>query len=146
MKEIKFRVWDKQFNIWVNPEIVALWAMYVLDNPGSVAHDIMQFTGLCDKNGKEIYEGDILTETVNECRWIYEVRTVKEYGNNLYKVTRYRNFKHDDDGEQIFGDFWLNEGWSQLTGRYEEVIGNIYENPELLTHENASTPKSMSSD
>lgn len=62
MRKIKFRVWDKQFKVWVDPEIVARWAMYVLENPSSIAHEIMQFTGKIDKKGKEIYEGDIVLD------------------------------------------------------------------------------------
>ncbi|KKL84776.1 hypothetical protein LCGC14_1961420, partial [marine sediment metagenome] len=69
---------------------------------------LMQFTGLKDKNGKEIFEGDIL-----------------KYENRNYEVS----WMEDDGG--FFA--WLY-GYSIQGGLFlwTEVIGNIYENPELL--------------
>ena len=72
--------------------------------------ELMQFTGLLDKNGVEIYEGDLL----------------KHHSSELLS-------------EVIFNDgtFWMkNIMWDNPLGRMNdqlEVIGNIYENPELLT-------------
>ena len=81
------------------------------------ANTIGQFTGLCDKNGKEIYEGDIL-------RWYAD--------NRLYVVTFesgmfYASVKECNEG--MLGGFPLHV----LTedGKCENV-GNIFDNPELL--------------
>lgn len=85
----------------------------ILNTPGI----LMQFTGLKDKNGKEIYEGDLLyckkTSEMfpDEDRWISDVR---------YSEASF-TYRGDDPLEE-------NECLEEM-----EVIGNIYENPELLT-------------
>ena len=83
---------------------------------------LMQFTGLLDKNGKEIYEGDILKSElgkISEVQWVNENIGVNggEYGIG------YVGWIADFYGDK--SDCGLNE-WNI------EVIGNIYENPELL--------------
>lgn len=70
----------------------------------------MQFTGLTDKNGREIYEGDIYRLTFDGG---------KTFDPDLKAV---RNFVEDS--------YWLKSLGYQ--GQDVEVIGNIYENPELL--------------
>jgi uncharacterized phage protein (TIGR01671 family) len=73
--------------------------------------ELMQFTGLLDKQGKEIYEGDIV-KTINEHIGIIEF---------FYGVYR----TNEDDGKiRVLG---IDIAQSNI-----EVIGNIYENPELL--------------
>lgn len=73
---------------------------------------LQQFTGLLDKNGKEIYEGDIVEY---KKRWSSTV--VFEDGM----------FRHKDNGDKIS---W---GALILIHRECEIIGNIYESPELLS-------------
>lgn len=76
---------------------------------------LVQYTGLKDKNGKEIYEGD----------WI-KGRGEVMCGNQFGQVTFRRIFKKGKTKEYLFHEI--------VQGDEIEVIGNIYENPELLTH------------
>ncbi len=116
MREIKFRAWDKIEKIMyldVQDEYDFICGSKIAESFGELLEDedfiVMQFTGLKDKNGKEIFEGDILFDG-----------TVKSFV--IWK-----------EEESMFG---INNGKYEL-GYYNnwEVIGNIYENPELLEEE-----------
>jgi len=93
----------------------------------------LEWTSLVDKHGTEIYEGDLVESQINENKWRYEVRFNPEAGE-MEKVTRWRNFAHDEEiGQYIWGDYFTDEYSGSVSGlKYCEVIGNIYENPELL--------------
>lgn len=82
--------------------------------------ELMQSTGLKDKNGKEVFIGDIVKCT-RGC--LHEVYLEKEYGGTFIGGMPAVYLKG-------FGDGYA---WTE----YEEIIGNVYENPELLevTHE-----------
>jgi uncharacterized phage protein (TIGR01671 family) len=73
--------------------------------------ELMQFTGLLDKNGKEIYEGDILALVNGYCDVVKFERSAWRW----------------NDGHNILGVSWNLESF--------EVLGNIYENPELMPTE-----------
>lgn len=113
MKEIKFRIWDDknkklEYVDFYEPD----WVF------GKVP--VMQYTGLKDKNGKEIYEGDILEyQDISGRKQIGDVRT-PEY---LFFYIHAKD--GDDEGNQ---DGELHPDYQQDY----EIIGNIYENPELL--------------
>ena len=125
MREIKFRVWNIQDKRWDNPSILEVWndsgklEPYSFVKTGKLNplyipiknYVIQQFTGLLDKNGREIYEGDIV---------IHE----NPYSTSVTK----------EQGEIIFdkGAFWLrNESGDWYFDTSPIVIGNIFENPEL---------------
>ena len=125
MREIKFRAWfePEVKMIYMHGEIhiSTFLGKYVSTNS-----KLMQFTGLKDKNGKEIYEGDVV-----------------ENGNGVYLIIYYDNGKAmfrqrvcskknvEEQGyewqEKIEDrtDLSLEENW-------KEIIGNKFENPELL--------------
>lgn len=120
MREIKFRAWDAENGKML--EYQSHMSMYpfhmtphgkVYKDGRLMPYELMQFTGLHDKDGKEIYEGDILDGHDD---------------GNVEVVWR--------DGETQF-DFadGGNIGVWEMPLRRSIVIGNIYENPELLEAE-----------
>lgn len=81
---------------------------------------LMQYTGLKDKNGKEIYEGDVLGYgDTYEVVWNETDKFVEGTGWCVKRIELNKYGKHD-----------YSHLWSMTT--LPEVIGNIYENPELL--------------
>lgn len=80
---------------------------------------LMQWTGLKDKNGKEIYEGDIVSH--GRTKWQREF-IVFENGSFVHKNKL-------DDSEGIGGSMWVNRNFITKNCK---IVGNIYENEELL--------------
>jgi len=141
MREIKFRAWDKE----KEKMVIAAWRMSMNLNgniywkvdhydgnfnlkereetDGNNRFTLMQFTGLHNKNGQEIYEGDI-------CKYSYINPMTREERTFVWKV------------EWSNGAYWLHSIDDSLQDtllwiqhKEIEVIGNIYENPELLKKE-----------
>ena len=122
MREIKFRLWSDSLKVMYSPDnqIGYLWSIPEADNGViKVKGDeiLMQFTGLRDMNGKEIYEGDILKGVgeINNYRVVYE-----ECEFVLYHK---------------YGRWGLLSLFPEIILTYKqevEIIGNIYENPDLL--------------
>src|SRR5260221_299430 len=111
---IKFRAWDK------NDKRVIYGDGFYFTNTNYV---FQQYTGLKDKNGKEIYEGDIVYNSVSHAK-------VKvEWQEELFK----KHWGHEVVGTFTTGWVPFCTGWAGYIGStHFEVIGNIYENPELL--------------
>ena len=122
-RELKFRVWDKHLKIFVNLNIGGLRSDYSLDDylddtfndPISV-FEVQQFTGLKDKNGVEIAEGDII-----------------QYQDGSHQAPFYDKVVVEWVSEN---DGWVYSGWkfcdNFLQGGEFQVVGNLLENPELL--------------
>jgi len=106
MREIKFRLWDTDNNRYLYWEPFKYYDNLVVEPDFWKEEILEQFTGLLDKHGKGIYEGDLVIE-----------------GHYPPKVVEYN--------EGGFDPFIYNGG-----GEYEyhccEVVGNIHSNPELL--------------
>ncbi len=120
-RTIKFRAWDKAGKQMI--ELKGILLLDVLEIDGTVwtkdKVEIMQFTGLKDKNGKEIYEGDIVTRVESK----FEIKWNEEYGAfSLYRLDL------EDDG--YFRHMQFFESETEL-----EVIGNIYEDCKLIGRE-----------
>jgi hypothetical protein len=112
MREIKFRVFDENHRcIHYSDNCTLDW---LFDLPKRHGGAIMQFIGLHDKNGKEIYEGDIVSTKEG-------VRRV------VFTAPSFTLDPSYDDGDYYIGSFSEAWKWSEF-----EVIGNIYENPDLL--------------
>ena len=121
MREVKFRAWDNISDEMVDhdnlmsQQYAEPWDDNIFNDD---SHTVMQYTGLKDKNGKEIYEGDI-------------IKTPEGYSGD-YK---------EQEGISIIE--WFSEDYDGAAGLYLsmpddcrwcdcEIIGNIYEKPELL--------------
>ena len=109
-RALKFRAWNGETMIspdYITRDGIAHWK----ENSIPTSSDkIMQFTGLHDKNGKEIYEGDIV-----------------QRGVIVFERGKFQGCYFDGNGN-------LEETWEDdlYQERKIEVLGNIYENPELL--------------
>lgn len=84
-----------------------------------------QFTGLHDKNDKEIYEGDVIEDKK------YNYKHLIRYSNDKACFTATLTKYVDDDISERFWECDVTQRWINECGK--EVIGNIYDNKELLT-------------
>lgn len=118
MREIKFRAWDTYKKIWTEYKIHEGIVFFLDKNTGIWVgkydegykeFDLMQYTGLKDENGKEIYEGDIVFES---------------FGEKYYKVV-FENGSFRAEVDEYSLDL---EDYAHIC----EVVGNIYESPELM--------------
>ena len=145
MREIKFRVWHKNEKRWLDP-----WAeedpmlslkdcgegcevfLYERDsgdwsNQNCLMKDVViqQYTGLKDKNGKEIYEGDILgyfDAIVNNDKERMEIKWAKAYSGEQWCEFKIQDY----NGKDVKSDE-PNDYYGGVSNEYKEVIGNIFE-------------------
>ena len=123
MRKIKFRAWDKE-----NEKMMKVLSLHLENKEISVKEngtfhlfrmqDLMQYTGVKDKNGKEIYEGDIVLIKLDETSTWH--KTVVGFKKGAFIASLI-------DGEDYI--YIFNRGFDNNDF---EVIGNIYENKKLL--------------
>lgn len=122
-REIKFRAWDKENKKMMKVSSLSLENKEIAVKENGTYHffrmqnlELMQYTGVKDKNGKEIYEGDVVVlnniEIDNMC------------------IVRYEHSNYRLEG-------WsLREDLSNVEAKFLEVVGNIYESKNLLEENN----------
>ena len=137
MRVLKFRIWDKE-----NKQIHYCDAMGIMDNGiwfensnfdtdnhnDDEAADVMQFTGLHDRNGKEIYADDILKDSVGHLFRVYAC-----IGGFAIKAEYWRNDLSDlIIGDELILTSLIDAQMQIYVSGSVEIIGNRFENPELM--------------
>lgn len=129
MREIKFRAWDKKQKKMLKWEqIQKSFNNYWWSHKNNGNYILMQYTGINDVDGKEVYEGDIVKINAivlrEEDRWNGKTGEYmgKKHVEVPLKVVKVVEWKIDGFG-------LVNNNWIEWNF---ELIGNIYENPEFL--------------
>ena len=155
-REIKFRAFDIENKEMLEVDLLDFRVMAGYKNTPAVRVDmysdyfdreemiLMQYTGLKDKNGVEIYEGDIiLTQPFRDKPFSKKAKSKRLRGIVKYNIKCDKKFFGEPDKIKYWGAEWsieiIDKKDYKKYGSYDwgvffecEVIGNIYENPELL--------------
>ena len=119
-RTIKFRIFNKEIKSYIDIYLSAI----MIDELNDLNDHLIveQFTGLHDKNGKEIYEGDILNVGENlVCEIVYVDKNVEDYGDEIHCAFHAKVYIHN---KTIPLDSYLKNNC--------EIIGNIHEDSCLL--------------
>lgn len=129
MREIKFRAWLPGIGKMTYSHTIAEWRTINIQQDDNII--FLQYTGMKDKNGKEIHDGDILTTEhypfQDDGKYNYHgvIEWIDECAA-FFMTKRLANSEKRGISDGIAES--IEEGLEEF-----EIIGNIYENPELLT-------------
>lgn len=123
MREIKFRSWIRNKN-----EMIYEFTLKQPTTSHCQKNVLMQYTGLKDKFGRHIYEGDIIQTSYMKTRGCaYRCVFSAEFGGYLFDP-----FVVGDKDAPLIGVEEFAQQWEDV--QHGEVIGNIYEDPKLLSN------------
>ena len=118
MRSLKFRAWAPHYGMVIIDDLYWFEENGVHDASNDDEFKVMQFTGLLDRNGREIYEGDILQLNGTNGK---VGRSAVTYEDGCFGITDFRFLPIGRPQGNYKGN---SDGWT--------IIGNIYENSELL--------------
>ena len=141
MRDIKFRVWNTETNkMIINVKemgVFALQSIYSIDEflviPTNEKYPLMQYTGLKDKNGVEIYEGDILVAKNKKDSKNNDWIGIVEDNNYGWLALKYKEYINPSWFGALSTPINEPQNASWIMSNCE-VIGNIYENSHLLNN------------
>lgn len=131
MREFKFRAWDPVnkifpfvgFDILGETTVFDVCRQYMLEH--ALQLEITQYTGLKDKNGVEIYEGDIVKTDFNKYGSHNSIQVIEFWQGAFGSRNKEDHFR--------IPALFSGRATEGMTLNYYEVIGNIYEHQELLS-------------
>ena len=138
-----FRVWDKLLNIFVHGFSITGYGKIFFDVEEQDPNDyvLMQSTGLLDRDGKEIFEGDIVSIPYVDPKGRIDIETENGRSKVGFVHGQFVFYSTEpialyDWCEKDKGEYVSNYGNLTITKdkTYIKVIGNVYENPDLLTN------------
>ena len=147
MREIKFRAYIKTIHQMIHicgfKYINNFIQIFYTNDDGDYCNQtykkedvlLMQFTGIYDKNGKEIYEGNIIE--ISDSMMLQFRNTIIEGYKNFGIIFYGGNFVLRPWLDECYYNTFRNNSWrlGNIYSQDMKIIGNIYENPELLERE-----------
>ena len=146
-REIKFRAWDLDEKVMIYPSlshnekyVLQLNCEYAGHFNGktydTVKLPLMEFIGRTDKHGKQVYEGDIFSHNNKQTVNNYIITYTDNFGFVAWQITKkFKERIKDGIPDSLYNGISPYLRFSEFYGmmKHCEVIGNIYETPEMLT-------------